>query len=196
MTILPKAPAPAPGCSLADIERMLTATPAMVWAELQGMSDPLRRWRPGPREWCALDVLGHLTEADMRAFLNRIILLREEPGARFQGWDPDAVAAARRDHEKDAQALLDEFAKVRALGVSVVRELQPADLALTGVHPDVGELSVANLLAEWVAHDRAHLAQIGSIVRAAMLPGMGNAAAFGHVEESAAWLRGVNPSSG
>lgn len=187
---------PAPGCSLADIERMLTATPAMVWAELQGMPDALRRWRPAPHEWCALEVLGHLTEADMRAFLNRVILLREEPGSVFEPWDPDAVAAARRDHERDAQALLDEFAKVRALGVSVIRELRPEDLALAGVHPDVGELTVANLLAEWVAHDRAHLAQIGSIVRAAMLPGMGNAGAFGHVEETAAWLRGMNRSSG
>jgi hypothetical protein len=187
---------PAPGCTLADIGRMLTATPAMVWAELQGMPDALRRWRPRPGEWCALEVLGHLTEADMRAFLNRVVLLREEPGAVFERWDPDAVAAARRDHERDAQALLDEFAKVRALGVSVVRELGPADLRLAGVHPDVGELTVANLLAEWVAHDRAHLAQIGSIVRAAMLPGMGNAAAFGHAEEAAAWWRGTNRSSG
>ncbi len=186
----------APGCTLADIERMLTATPAMVWAELQGMPDALRRWRPAPGEWCALDVLGHLTEADMRAFLNRVILLREAPGSVFERWDPDAVAAARGDCDKDAQALLDEFAKVRALGVSVVRELATTDLAVAGVHPDVGEVTIANLLAEWVAHDRAHLAQIGSIVRAAMLAGMGNAAAFGHAEEAASWQRSRNRSSG
>jgi hypothetical protein len=186
----------APGCTLADIERMLTATPAMVWAELQGMPDALRRWRPAPGEWCALEVLGHLTEADLRAFLNRVVLLREAPGTVFERWDPDAVAAARRDHAQDAQALLDEFAKVRALGVSVVRELQPGDLALAGVHPDVGELTVANLLAEWVAHDRAHLAQVGFIVRTAMLSGMGRAGEFGHAEEAAAWQRGANRSSG
>ncbi len=187
---------PPPGCTLADIERMLTATPAMVWAELQGMPDALRRWRPAPGEWCALEVLGHLAETDMRAFLNRVILIREAPGSVFERWDPDAVAAARHDHEKDAQSLLDEFARVRALGVSVIRELQPRDLALAGVHPDVGDVTVANLLAEWVAHDRAHLAQVGSIVRAAMLAGMGNAASFGHATEAAAWQRGVNRSSG
>jgi DinB superfamily len=172
-----------PGSTLGDLERMLTATPAMVWAELQGMSDALRRWRPAPGEWCALEVVGHLTETDLRAFINRIVLVRSEPGAAFELWDPDAVEAARRDDVKTAEDVLDEFARVRAVGVGVVRELTPDDLRLAGRHPIVGELTVANLLAEWVAHDRAHLEQIGRIVRAAMLPGMGNAVEFGHVQE-------------
>ena len=51
------------------------------------------------------------------------------------------------------------------------------------------------LLAAWVAHDRAHLAQVGLIVRAAMLAGMGNARAFGHAVEAARWQAGhvANP---
>jgi hypothetical protein len=176
---------------------MLTATPAAAWGELQGMPEALRRWRPASTEWCALEVVGHLTEADLRAFLGRIVLLREEPGAAFEPWDPDRVAAVRRDDTKDARQVVDEFARVRALGVGVVRELSAADLALSGNHPDVGALTVGNLLAEWVAHDRAHLAQLGLITRAAMLAGMGNAARFDHAEETLAWLeeRGQNRSS-
>ncbi|HEU0114637.1 MAG TPA: DinB family protein, partial [Thermomicrobiales bacterium] len=133
-----------PGCTLGDLERMLTATPAMVWAELQGMPDALRRWRPAPDEWRALEIVGHLIEADLRAFTNRIVLLKSEPGAAFEPWDPGAIEAARHDDAKSAESLLDEFAKVRAVGVSVVRELTPADLRLAGRHPDVGELTVAN----------------------------------------------------
>lgn len=188
-------PDPAPGCTLGDIERMLTATPAIIWAELQGMSPALLQWRPAPNEWCALEVVGHLIETDLRAFLNRVVLVRQEPGALFERWDPDAIAAARGDAEREAQSLLDEFAKVRALGVGVVRELEPEALHLHGVHPDVGRLTISNLLAEWVAHDRAHIAQLGMIVRAAMMDGMGSAAKFGHVEEAAVWLESVNRSS-
>jgi len=184
-----------PACSLADLERMLTATPAMVWGEIQGMPEALQRWRPGPRAWCALEVVGHLTEADLRAFLGRIILLREGPGVAFEPWDPDLVAAGRRDDGKSAEQVVEEFAKVRALGVGVVRELSAADLALSGRHPDVGALTVGNLLAEWVAHDRAHLAQLGQITRASMLPGMGRAVRFGHAEETLAWWEGLNRSS-
>lgn len=174
---------------------MLTATPALIWGELQGMPDGLRRWHPAAGEWCALEVVGHLTEADMRAFLNRIVLLRGEPGALFEPWNPDEIAASRGDCGKDAQTMVDEFAKVRAVGVGVLRELSADELTLAGRHPDVGDLSIANLIAEWVAHDRAHLAQLGQITRAAMLAGMGNALAFGHVEETLDWLAEKNRNS-
>ena len=174
---------------------MLTATPAIVWAELQGMSPELSRWRPAPSEWCALEVVGHLIETDLRAFLNRVIAVRQEPGVLFERWDPDLVEASRCDHEREAETLLDEFAKVRALGVGVIRELAAEDLVLSGMHPDVGPLTIGNLLAEWVAHDRAHIAQIGMIVRAAMLTGMDAATEFGHCEEVQVWLDQRNRSS-
>lgn len=172
-----------PACSLTNLERLLTATPALVWGEVQGMPLALQAWRPAAAAWSALEIIGHLIEADMRAFLNRIILLRGEPGAVFEPWDPDQIAAARGDVAKDAQTLVDEFARVRRVGVGVVHELTPADLAIVGQHPEVGGLSIANLLAEWVAHDRAHLAQLGQITRLAMLPAMGRAVRFGHAAE-------------
>jgi hypothetical protein len=177
----------APGCSLEHITLMLTATPALAWGELQGMPEDLRRWHPAPGEWSAQEIVGHLIEADLRAFLGRIVLVREEPGARFEPWDPDLIASGRMDDRKDAQALIEEFARIRAVGVSTVRQLAGEDLAIAGVHPEVGDLTVGNLLAEWVAHDRAHLAQIGNITRAAMLEGMGNASRFGHAEDARRW---------
>lgn len=184
-----------PACSLTNLERMLTATPALVWGEVQGMPPALQAWRSASAAWSALEIIGHLIEADMRVFLKRILLLRSEPGAIFEPWDPDLIAAARADATKDAQSLVDEFARVRRLGVGVVRGLTPADLAIVGHHPDVGGLSVANLLAEWVAHDRAHLAQLGEITRLAMLPGMGHAARFGHAAEMVARWEKWNCSS-
>ena len=179
-----------PGVSLEDIDRMLVATPAILWAELQGMSQPLMRWRPAPGAWCALEIVGHLIETDLRAFSARIVQVRNEPGATFDGFDPVAVARRRDDREADPQALVDEFARVRKVGVGLVRGLTAADLAVGGVDPEVGGLTIANLLAAWVAHDRAHLAQVGLIVRAATLAGMGNARGFGHAVEAARWQAG------
>ncbi|MFM9105914.1 MAG: DinB family protein [Chloroflexota bacterium] len=181
---------PAPGCSLEHIVLRLTATPALAWGELQGMPEALRQWRPGPGGWSAQEIVGHLVEADLRAFLGRIVLVREEPGALFERWDPDLVAAGRGDNGKDARDLIEEFARIRAVGVSTVRGLTAGDLAIAGRHPEAGDLTIGNLLAEWVAHDRAHLAQIGNVVRAAMLDGMGAAAGFGHAVAARAWLDG------
>jgi len=42
----------------------------------------------------------------------------------------------------------------------------------------VGELTVADLLQEWVFHDRNHLKQILSNVQAYVWPHMGNAQKF------------------
>jgi uncharacterized damage-inducible protein DinB len=38
--------------------------------------------------------------------------------------------------------------------------LTPADLALEGVHPELGRVTLAELLATWVAHDLGHIGQV------------------------------------
>ena len=39
-------------------------------------------------------------------------------------------------------------------------KLGDAELALPGLHPDLGEVTLGNLLATWVVHDLGHIAQI------------------------------------
>jgi hypothetical protein len=52
------------------------------------------------------------------------------------------------------------------------------DLGRSARHPTVGRLSIAELLAEWVHHDRNHLKQIFANVQAYVWPHMGNAQRF------------------
>ena len=58
-------------------------------------------WRPEPGEWSANECVGHLIEAERRGFAGRdpAILGRRPAGppGRPRGWDPPAVAEARRD---------------------------------------------------------------------------------------------------
>lgn len=96
--------------------------------------------------------------------------------------DPDRIAdlleAARRDHEREPAEILAEFLPLRADGVELVRALWPEDLTRTGVHERVGELSVGDLLGEWVHHDRNHVKQILSVIQARVWSQMGNARRF------------------
>ena len=39
-------------------------------------------------------------------------------------------------------------------------DLTPEKLALRGIHPDLGEVTLENLLATWVVHDLTHIRQI------------------------------------
>jgi len=51
-----------------------------------------------------------------------------------------------------------------------------ADLARTGVHPKVGELTVRGLIHEWLHHDADHVGQLARIIAGRAWQHMGNRA--------------------
>ena len=157
---------------------LLRATIATLTAEVDALSAEALAWHPAPGEWCVKEVLGHLIETERRGFAGRIriILAGQEP--RLEGWDQNAVAKARRDCERDGRALLGELATMRQDSVRLVEGLSAGDLARGGQHPTVGYLRVADLLNEWIHHDRNHVRQILANVQAYVWPHMGNARKF------------------
>lgn len=175
--------APAP-LTPVEVSHLLRAAGDAITAEVGAMPRHVATFRPAPGEWCALEVVGHLIEAEQRGFAGRIRLILEhrahrgtEP-LRLQGWDQDEVARARRDHEREPAAVLAEFTTLRAASVALVAGLGVADLDRAGDHPKVGRLTVSDLLHEWVHHDRNHFRQILAGVQALAWPNMGNARRF------------------
>ncbi len=167
--------------SIADL---LAATAVTVAEELRAL-DEVAGWRPEPGEWSASECVGHLIEAERRGFAGRIrtILGAVRTDGSFEPptletWDPPAVAAARRDHERPAAELAGEFAAMRADSVALVRSLTERDLGRSGTHPEVGELRVDELLAEWVHHDRNHIRQMLAVTQSRVWGQMGNARTF------------------
>lgn len=173
-------PAASPAAALtpAEAARLVGGAAAMIEAELAALPDEVVRWHPGPREWCALEVLGHLIEADRRGFDGRIRIILREDAPALAAWDQDAVARERGDCARSARDLIDEFLALRRDSVALVSALRPADLTRIGRHPKVGDLTIRDLLHEWVHHDRNHLRQIQAGVQAAVWPHMGNAQRF------------------
>jgi hypothetical protein len=169
----------------AEAAALLAATSTILQAELTAMPTALVRFRPGPEEWCALEVLGHLIETEERGFAGRIraILVGERP--QFRGWDPSEVARQRRDAERDPTELLAEFMDRRAASVALVEGLVLEDYARGGDHPEVGFLTIGDLLHEWVHHDANHLRQLLENVQAYAWPQMGNAQRFSAPQEQA-----------
>jgi len=157
---------------------LLRAALESIRAEVAAAPDDTLRWRPAPAEWCVLEVIGHLIEAEQRGFAGRIRQILDRPGLALTAWDQEAVAAARRDHERDARALLDEFTALRTSAVNLVTGLTAADLDKHGEHPKVGRLRVSDLLHEWVHHDRNHMRQMLANLQASVWPHMGNAQRF------------------
>lgn len=161
-----------------EVAALLAASGSALSAEVEALPPDVLTWPPGPDEWCALQVIGHLIETEKRGFAGRIRTILAEPGVRLTGWDPDAVARERRDAERDPRELLEEFRRGRADSVALVASLTAGDLSQGADHPEVGFLRVSDLLQEWVHHDRNHIRQLYAILQDYAFPNMGNARRF------------------
>ena len=157
---------------------LLQAAAGAIKAELSSFPAPLLKHHPAPGEWCAQEVVGHLIEAERRGFAGRIRILLDGDDPALDAWDPDEVARQRRDCERDATALLDDFIRLRAESVTLVAALRPDDLARSGRHPKVGALRVQDLLHEWIHHDGNHFRQILANVQSYVWPHMANTQRF------------------
>ena len=153
-------------------------------AELEAAPEELLRWRPAPGEWCLLEVVGHFIETEERGFAGRIraILTGERP--QFTTWDPAMVARERQDRQRNPADLLAEFTGRRAASVALVESLVAADLDRGGDHPEVGFLTINDLLHEWVHHDANHLRQMLANIQTYTWPSMGNAQRFSAPDSS------------
>ena len=161
----------------AQVAVYLEASSALIEAELKALGDDAS-WRPGPTEWCALEVVGHLIEAEKRGFAGRIRIILASDRPTLEGWDQVEVAKERNDQARMADSLWMEFMGLRHDSVRLVESLKPADLERAGLHPKVGELRVRWLLHEWVSHDRNHTKQLLSIAQERVWPHMGNSQKF------------------
>ena len=170
MTVDPLAPAVVAG--------LLQSAVTTLRAELTALPESVLTYHPAPGEWCAKEIVGHLTEAERRGFAGRIRIILAEETPKLQAWDQATVARERRDCAQDVKALLGELEELREDSVALVTGLRRDDLARAGEHPKVGRLSVGELLQEWVHHDRNHLRQILANVQAWAWANMGNAQRF------------------
>jgi DinB family protein len=164
----------------AQVARLLRAARDHVVTELTAMGDPLAGWRPTPDEWSANECVGHLIEADRRGFAGRIRRILDENGVAESGWSQIDVAAARRDHERTAASIAEEFVTTRDAGIALVEALTEDQLDRFAIHAAVGRVTVRNLLHEWVFHDRNHIRQLLANSQARAWPAMGNARRFSH----------------
>lgn len=151
--------------SLERSYEILNRTPAVLQALLAGLSDDWIMPNEGPETFSPYDVVGHLIHGEETDWTARTKMILEFGNAKtFERWDRTAMYEASKG--KTMQQLLDEFAILRKENMNWFRSLNltEADLDRKGMHPVLGEVTLRNLLATWVAHDLTHLAQIARVM--------------------------------
>jgi len=138
---------------------VLERTPAVISALLEDIPERWADAREGPEAWSPSEIVGHLIHGERTDWIPRArIILKQESYRRFEPFD--RFAELKSDYP--LRDRLEEFDQLRSENVATLRgwNLKDQDLELTGEHPELGTVTMRQLLATWVVHDVSHIAQI------------------------------------
>ena len=139
---------------------ILGRTPAVFHTLLGDLSEEWVDANEGEGSWSPLSVLGHLVHGERADWIPRARLILERgETAVFEPFD--RFAHLDESRPKVLADLLGEFAALRSASLATLGQwkLSTSDLQRRGRHPDFGVVTLAQLLATWVAHDLGHIAQ-------------------------------------
>ncbi len=145
---------------LAEGIAVLERTPLTFRALLDGLPESWISANEGPDTFSPFDNVGHLIHGERTDWIPRArIILAAGIDRRFTPYD--RFAQVRESEGKSLIELLNEFSRLRADNLATLRNwnLSDRELALEGEHPELGRVTLRQLLATWVAHDLGHVAQ-------------------------------------
>lgn len=150
---------------LADGIAVLERTPDTFRALLSGLPEPWIAGDEGPDTFTPFDNLAHVIHGERVDWIPRArIILAQAANRRFEPFD--RFAHVRESRGKTLAMLLDEFDRLRGENLAILRSwtLTDRDLALQGEHPELGPVTLGQLLAAWVVHDLGHIAQTSRVM--------------------------------
>ncbi|MCF8239357.1 MAG: DinB family protein [Saprospiraceae bacterium] len=144
---------------------IIRRTPEILEAILSSISKEWSHGRDGEGSWSPYDVLGHLIHGEKTDWIPRMdIILSQGPDKEFEPFD--RFAQFRNSNGKSLGDLLAEFRSLRKQNLDRLKGefLTSDDFQKKGVHPEFGEVTLAQLLSAWVVHDLSHIAQIARVM--------------------------------
>lgn len=154
---------------LTSASAILTATPARWVSMTQMVSDELLALRPAPAEWSALECLQHLIDTEP-VFQFRVGAFLE--GRDFPAFEPDTHGTKPGVGLAPA-GLAAEYARLRTASLEALSRLTADDLNRRAVHPELGRVTLSEMVHEWAAHDLMHTVQAERALMQPFIQGCG-----------------------
>jgi len=148
------------GVSVDDAVAILERTPASLSALLEGLPKMWVTATEGNGTWSPYDVIGHLIHGERTDWIPRARHILAGETRPFEPFDRTAQFTESQD--KNLGELLANFADLRRENVAALvrMNLTDDDLDRAGLHPELGAVTLGQLLATWVVHDLDHIAQV------------------------------------
>lgn len=144
---------------------ILERTPVTIEHLLTGISVEWLVNNEGENTWSPFEVVGHLIHGEKTDWIPRAkIILSDLPDKTFVPFD--RFAQARDSQNKTITELLEEFKKLRTENIKELKSFNINETILQskGIHPELGEANLKELLSTWVVHDLGHISQITRVM--------------------------------
>jgi hypothetical protein len=144
---------------------VLENTPMVLKSLLSGLSEEWTHNNEGPETWSPFDVVGHLVHGERTDWIPRIfIIMNDSEEKTFTPFD--RFAQFEESKGKTLEDLLNEFETLRDQNLQQLKsfEFTESEFQRKGIHPELGEVTLSQVIATWVTHDLGHIAQINRVM--------------------------------
>ncbi len=150
----------------ADAFERFVRGPALVREALAGTGPATLNRRPPGEDWSMRDVVIHLADSELVGAVRiRLALAGDEPDLPV--YDQEAWKRKLLYVFRDAEAALSAFQQVRYGTAELLRECSPEAWERTANHPQIGLVTVGDLMAFGADHADDHAAQLRAMRAAA-----------------------------
>jgi DinB superfamily len=143
---------------------MLEATPDILRGLMCELSEEDAAWKPAPDRFSVAEVLAHLSHSEGHCYRARLDRFLDEEMPAFEADDAQMHLHLYRD--ADAEDSFDHFEEQRETNVEFLRDLPAEAGERRAMHSAAGEVTLSQMLHEWVLHDLGHIRQVAELVRA------------------------------
>ena len=148
---------------LPEALRLLSEMPGILHAAIAGASVEQLRRKPGPELFSLVEHACHLRDLEREGYNLRLRRMLEHDHPTLAGFEGDVVARERNYLDQDASNAVAEFTVCRRAFLARAQALTREDMARTAGF--MGRtITVCDLLAMMVEHDRGHREEIAALV--------------------------------
>ena len=144
----------------------LRSTPAALASLTRSLSPEAWAHKPQPGEWNLTEVICHLRDVEREIYLPRLKKVLAEDNPFLPAVKTDAWPEERNYAGQAGPQVLSELLQVRKETIALISNLQADGWSRTGRHTVFGPTSLQELVSLMAAHDRTHVRQVWSNLKA------------------------------
>jgi uncharacterized damage-inducible protein DinB len=148
-----------------DPVEVLRTTPARLAKVLTALTPEQIEFKPAPHKWSIREILCHLADCEVAwAWRLRAVYGAENPD--LQPFEQDAWARAYGDAAYTTEAARAVWQPLRRWNLALIEGLSETDKQRPATHPELGNITLWNIVEIAAGHDLHHLNSLEKIAAA------------------------------